>query len=255
MAGSSTNPVYISLPTSSRSSHHESKSIQRFTLRSFLSSRFLIILLLVPGVFLIIIYFATSTGLDFDISQFPFLHSSNKLCTAEDWSSGRWKPRKPLKGSATNGVFGQLGFEGCASGIDVEGHLGLNSDGSNPLPGRANFEWVPGKGCRVRKFKKERLVRQLVEIGGWFLVGGQSYFTLSVLPNPRPEYELTRLSSTSRRDIRKPLFLTLLHALSACRPYFSIVHFKPNDIPSRHNDKPRSLSISHIVIVSLAPVS
>lgn len=184
MAGPTTNPVYISLPTSSRPSYHQPKATQKSDLRSLLCSRFLIILLLVPAGFLIIIYFTTS-GLNIDLPQFPFLHTSDKLCTAEEWSAGHWKARKPFKGGAANEVYRPLGFEGCASGVDVEGHLGLESDGRNPSQGRRDFEWVPARGCRVKRLEKERLVKQLVEIGGWFLVGGESFFTLSLLGNKR----------------------------------------------------------------------
>lgn len=71
-------------------------------------------------------------------------------------------------------VFAYNGFEGCASGREFWFHLGADDpERWDMFPGVTDWEWVPGESCRgLRTLDSEELVRDLVEMGGWLLIGG-----------------------------------------------------------------------------------
>lgn len=72
------------------------------------------------------------------------------------------------------------GFEGCASSREVDWHLAVDDVGKwDRFPDVSSWEWVPGEGCEaLRSFDPVALVRELVEGGGWLLVGGMSFFII-----------------------------------------------------------------------------
>ena len=102
-------------------------------------------------------------------------------CSPEAYASGSWT-RKPHFYPLTNkeGVLAVSGFEGCASSREVGWHLGTSwndEDEFKKFQWRGNassYDWVPGEGCEedYTKVEPETLVRQLVEEGGWLILGG-----------------------------------------------------------------------------------
>jgi hypothetical protein len=78
-------------------------------------------------------------------------------------------------------------FQGCASGRDRWLQLGSDiKEKWDRFPQAHNWQWVPGGHCGrtgsaedgLRLWDAEQMVRDLVEHGGWLLVGG----TFSAIP-------------------------------------------------------------------------
>lgn len=68
------------------------------------------------------------------------------------------------------------GFEGCASSREYWWHLASDNEGQwGRFPGAQSWEWVPGSDeCRgLRRLDPSEMVRDLVEEGGWLLLGGK----------------------------------------------------------------------------------
>ena len=104
-------------------------------------------------------------------------------CTPEAWSAGAWTRRDPPRTNKTVAasvadVLEFEGFEGCTSDREFEWHFsGLESEWPR-FPEVTAFEWTPSPACRPRRFDREGLVRDLVEKGGWLLIGGKCPFFL-----------------------------------------------------------------------------
>lgn len=115
-------------------------------------------------------------------------------CSPEAYSAGSWKPANKfplgtrMKESADAIAFG--GFEGCAADRELFWHLGSDrpEQWENRFPMAYNHLWSPGEGCDIRPFDREALVTDLVEKGGWMLVGDSvtenHFFSLSCLLFP-----------------------------------------------------------------------
>ena len=65
------------------------------------------------------------------------------------------------------------GFEGCASDREYKWHLGADDDQLGRFPEVAAYDWTPAPSCNVRQFQREAFVKDLVEQGGWLLIGGE----------------------------------------------------------------------------------
>lgn len=74
------------------------------------------------------------------------------------------------------------GFEKCASSREYFWHLGADDEAQyDRFPGAQSWEWIPGSGCEeMQPLNAETLVRNLVEDGGWYLVGGEFLFSLNI---------------------------------------------------------------------------
>lgn len=110
-------------------------------------------------------------------------------CSPELWSSGQWKRRMPprtYKENATSldDVLEMEGFVGCASDREYRWHLGSEEDQWPRFPEVAAYEWTPPAGCNARQFDREDVIRDMVEKGGWLLLGGKCLF--SFIPSFRP---------------------------------------------------------------------
>lgn len=115
-------------------------------------------------------------------------------CPAEAYSAGSWQPANKfpsgtkMKGSADAIGFG--GFEGCAADRELFWHLGSDrsEQWENRFPMAYDYAWSPGEGCNIRPLDREALVTDLVQKGGWLLVGDSvtenHFFSLSCLLFP-----------------------------------------------------------------------
>lgn len=112
-----------------------------------------------------------------------FLPLTRSFCSPESYAAGHWTPRPNSSSLASrDGVLAVSGFEGCASSREVGWHLGTSWGDEEEfvkLQWRGNassYDWVPGEGCSsYTKVDAKVLVQQLVEEGGWFILGGLLY--------------------------------------------------------------------------------
>ncbi|KAF8802701.1 hypothetical protein BYT27DRAFT_7215206 [Phlegmacium glaucopus] len=90
------------------------------------------------------------------------------------------------------------GFEKCASSREYYWHLAADREAQwDRFPDAQSWEWVPGKNCKgMEPLNPENLVKDLVEDGGWYLVGDSvtenHFFSLSCILYPHviatPDY-------------------------------------------------------------------
>jgi len=102
--------------------------------------------------------------------------SAPSQCTPDVWASGRWVPRtyadpnERLRELRTvPDALAAIGFETCASDLDIAWAMGLLPDAE--LPRRAAMSWVWEGGCPERKFDRVELIRTLLDDGGMLIVG------------------------------------------------------------------------------------
>ncbi|TFY58088.1 hypothetical protein EVG20_g8289 [Dentipellis fragilis] len=114
-------------------------------------------------------------------------------CTPEAWADGRWNPKAnyaPLTSPNTTlrapeDVFDFNGLQGCAADREFKWHLGVDHEEQfDRFPGMTSWEWTPAKSCKgVRQLESEAFVRDLVEQGGWLVLGDSisenHFFSLS----------------------------------------------------------------------------
>jgi hypothetical protein len=105
-------------------------------------------------------------------------------CSPQDWASGQWTRRVPARTTKQNvtsraDVLEFEGFEGCASDREYNWHLSADEDQWDRFPEVTAYQWTPPASCNVRQFEREAFVRDLVEKGGWLLIGGK-YFLITL---------------------------------------------------------------------------
>ena len=164
------------------------------------------------------------------------IEKARTRCSPEVYSSGEWTRSPywsrpgPLSKASPDGIANLTHiddmarkedalmfsrFQGCASGRDRWLQLGSDIKGKwDRFPQAHNWEWVPGGQCRasgsvedgLRDWDPEQMVRDLVERGGWLLVGGAS-----------PQFSfLAMASNIFRFGHGEPLFFSFLPSLSTC---------------------------------------
>ncbi|KAI0041294.1 hypothetical protein FA95DRAFT_710773 [Auriscalpium vulgare] len=124
------------------------------------------------------------------------------VCSPDAWSNGQWTRRPEDLTDATSHDTAEIkgpedamrlgGFEGCASSREVWWHMAVDRmPDYNPYPNVTRYDWTPAsKGCAtgVRPLDGAELVRELVEDGGWFLIGDSitenHFFSLSCVLYP-----------------------------------------------------------------------
>ena len=112
------------------------------------------------------------------LSTFPALRRTRSSCAPRDWAAGKWVP-KPPPTNRTDFIKEEdalefLGFQGCASTREFYWHLGsANSQLFDRFPGVASWKWQPAPECDIDEPDSAMLVKDLVEQGGWLLVGGE----------------------------------------------------------------------------------
>ena len=109
-------------------------------------------------------------------SEESFLDDSTP-CSPEAYSSGRWvwDPRTSItKMTHKEQAFLFSGIESCASDREVWWNLGADKEEQFfRFPKAQSYKWHPGKACwGLRPLDSEKLLKDLVEKGGWYLVGG-----------------------------------------------------------------------------------
>ena len=106
-----------------------------------------------------------------------FAPRQRSQCTPEEWSAGQWTRRTPPRSGKHNvssvaDVLEFGGFQGCASDREYKWHLGADDDQWGRFPEVAAYKWTPPPSCNARQFNREAFVQDLVEQGGWLLIGG-----------------------------------------------------------------------------------
>ena len=126
---------------------------------------------------LVTVYLLHPSSTSFKQSISTVLRSRPKeLCSPRTWSAGQWKPTTPRttkRITRPNDVLPYYGFEGCASDREYNWQLAADEDQWNRFPDVASYVWTPPKECDVLPLERDALVRDLVERGGWLLVGGE----------------------------------------------------------------------------------
>ena len=128
----------------------------------------------------------------------PIIHyegyETKGTCPPKAYAAGSWQrankfpPGTKMKESADALAF--AGFEGCAADREFFWHLASDrpEQWENRFPMAYDYLWSPGKGCDIRPFDREALVKDLVEKGGWLLIGDSvtenHFFSLSCLLFP-----------------------------------------------------------------------
>lgn len=128
----------------------------------------------------------------------PYFHPKSTTnpgkCPPEAYAAGSWEPAHKfppgtkMKDRADAIAFG--GFEGCAADREFFWHLGSDrlEQWESRFPMAYDHVWSPGEGCDIRSFDREALVTDLVQKGGWLLIGDSvtegNFFSLSCLLYP-----------------------------------------------------------------------
>lgn len=144
-------------------------------------------------------------------------------CSPSLWSAGQWKPIEPRSSSTVQSVADILtleGFQGCASDREYKWHIAADDDQWDRFPDVASYVWTPPDECNVRPLNPEALVKDLVEKGGWLLIGGEC---------SRYSCMLLRLS------VSPSLFFSPHHASSVCRAGYH----RASPTRNRHIHPPR----------------
>lgn len=122
---------------------------------------------------------------DVEEGKKPWSQISDLNCAPEQYSAGYWRrrPQSLLRPMLTpEDVYPISGFQGCASSREVDWHLAKNWYDEEEVwvrPWRGNvsaYDWIPGSGCEAySKPTQQQLVTQLVERGGWLIIGGMCH--------------------------------------------------------------------------------
>ena len=100
------------------------------------------------------------------------------------------QPRSSSTVQSVADVLALEGFQGCASDSEYKWHLAADEDQWDRFPDVASYVWTPPDECNVRPLDTEALVQDLVEKGGWLLIGGE--FLLLLLRIPLPFWSIRR---------------------------------------------------------------
>lgn len=118
------------------------------------------------------------------------------LCPPRAYSNGSWRGPYPRTNSMQmldkSEALQFSGFSGCASSREFYWHLAADREEQwDRFPAAQSYKWEVGKdeGCEgLRGLNREEMVKDLVEQGGWLLVGDSitegHFFSLSCLLHP-----------------------------------------------------------------------
>lgn len=147
-----------------------------------------------------VLYLASSPASLSTFWPFRLLTGPKLQCSPEAYSSGSWvrKPGPITNMSRYEDVYALSGWTGCGSQHEHEWHFATTE--SNAWPWRSfasHFTYKPGPGCSsLRRFNQRELVQNLVERGGWLLIGDSltegHFFSISCMLHPHvratPDY-------------------------------------------------------------------
>lgn len=133
-------------------------------------------------------------------------------CPPQAYANGSWtpKPHPPrVPGRAPDDIamhqqedaLAFAGFEGCASSREFWWHLAADKPQLwDRFPAVTSWDWTPGDDCEMRALDGAAVVKDMVENGGWLLIGGESAprspsILVSDTPRRRPAPFLATASS------------------------------------------------------------
>lgn len=155
-------------------------------------TRFTVVLMTSASILLTFVFIAYQYSDNYDF--LPKITPVPGKCPAEAYAAGAWRPANKfppgtkMKDKSDAVAFG--GFEGCAADREFYWHLGSDhpDQWENRFPMAYDHVWSPPEGCDIRPFDREALVTDLVQKGGWLLVGDSvtenHFFSLSCLLYP-----------------------------------------------------------------------
>lgn len=124
----------------------------------------------------------------------PYFLPGREKCPAEAYAAGSWTPAHKFppgtKMKEKTDAVAFAGFEGCAADREFFWHLGADrpEQWENRFPMAYDYDWSPADNCKIRPFNREALVADLVQKGGWLLIGDSvtenHFFSLSCLLYP-----------------------------------------------------------------------
>ena len=130
--------------------------------------------------FMLAIYtYSSSSTFHFRFSSLTSLFASRVpgSCPPSKWNEGYWEysPRTNLSAmTRKEDALEFAGFENCASDREFFWHLGSDTEGQwNRWPKVSQWKWTPAWDCDVRPLDGGAMVKEMVEEGGWLLLGGE----------------------------------------------------------------------------------
>ncbi|KAL6303547.1 hypothetical protein BKA93DRAFT_734873 [Sparassis latifolia] len=114
-------------------------------------------------------------------------------CTPRAYANGSWTPKAivpdlPVMTKPDDALI-FAGFQGCASSREYYWHLGADHEEQwDRFPAVTSWEWTPGDDCVVRPLSPAAMIKDMVEQGGWLLIGDSvtenQFFSLSCILYP-----------------------------------------------------------------------
>ncbi|EIW83551.1 hypothetical protein CONPUDRAFT_122139 [Coniophora puteana RWD-64-598 SS2] len=115
-------------------------------------------------------------------------------CSPDAYASGYWKWSPKTEVAIDNittkdDALAFTGFQGCAADREYYWHLGADVEEKwDRFPDVDYYDWVPGDGCDIRPMRPRDMVRDMVEKGGWLILGDSitenHFFSLSCILYP-----------------------------------------------------------------------
>ena len=106
-----------------------------------------------------------------------FSHRKPLSCTPDAWNNGhwQWKPRSNLTAmTRKEDALEFAGLESCASDREFFWHLASDTEAQwKRWPNVSSYAWKPSDDCDVRPLDAPAMVKDMVEQGGWLLLGGE----------------------------------------------------------------------------------
>ena len=159
-------------------------------------TRSAVMLMTSASVLLTFIFVAYQYSDEYDIRPHfdPKMTPPPGKCPPEAYAAGSWQPANKFppgtKMKDKTDAFAFGGFEGCAADRELFWHLGSDhpEQWEQRYPMAYDHVWTPPEECDVRPLDREALVTDLVQKGGWLLIGDSvtenHFFSLSCLLYP-----------------------------------------------------------------------
>lgn len=150
------------------------------------SKRLIGLLTLATFLFALSTFYTSTSSLKSSFGLSSILHT----CSPADYSDGEWAYSPHTAKSNMTQQEDALtfsGFTGCASSREFFWHLAADKKEQwDRFPGAQSWKWVPGQKCTgLRPLDARELIKDLVEDGGWYLVGDSvmenQFFSLSCI--------------------------------------------------------------------------
>ena len=128
--------------------------------------------------FVILLFFIRTSFTSFETRLYYPWSPRTDSCSPQAYAEGFWShhPRTTAeKMTSPDDALAFSGFEKCASSREYYWHLAADTEAQwDRFPAAQSWEWIPGEQCKgIRPMNPEGLIRDLVQDGGWYLVGGK----------------------------------------------------------------------------------